>query len=233
MNKTVVIHQPDFLPHLAFFHRLVSADLLVLLDTAQYVDGTSRSWTNRDKIKTPQGEKWLTVSVKRAPRDTPIHQIMLSEVVDWRTGNLDLIRRNYGNAACFGQVFPYLQELYAWPCRKLVEFNFKSVEMLLGLFDIGIQMILAGTLDPQGRRNELLVDILKKVGATHYLSGVGAKSYFDPAPFRSAGIEVLWQEFQHPEYPQLYGPFVPFLSSIDLLFNCGISESRRILRSCE
>jgi hypothetical protein len=233
VNKTVVIHQPDFLPHLAFFHRLVNADLFVLLDTAQYVDGTSRSWTNRDKIKTPQGEKWLTVSVNRAPRDTPINQIMLSDVVDWRAGNLDLIRRNYGNAACFNQIFPYLEELYSWPCRKLVEFNVKSIEMLQGLFDISIQMLLAGTLDPRGRRNELLVDILKKVGGTYYLSGVGARSYFDPAPFQAAGIEVLWQDFKHPGYPQLYGPFVPYLSSIDLLFNCGINESRRILRSCE
>jgi len=233
VSKTVVIHQPDFLPHLAFFHRLVNADLFVLLDTAQYVDGTSRSWTNRDKIKTPQGEKWLTVSVNRAPRDTPINQVLLSEVVDWRAGNLNLIRQNYGNAPCFNEIFSYLQELYSGPCRKLVEFNVRSIEMLLGLFDIGTPRVLAGTLDPQGRRNELLVDILKRVGATHYLSGVGAKSYFDPAPFRSAGIEVLWQEFQHPEYPQLYGSFVPFLSSIDLLFNCGIGESRRILRSCK
>ena len=78
----------------------------------------------------------------------------------------------------------------------------------------------------------LLVDILQKVRADKYLSGVGAKAYFDPAPFAAAGIEVTWQDFKHPVYPQLYGDFIPYLSSIDLLFNCGIKKSHEILRSC-
>lgn len=232
MSKTAVIHQPDFLPHLAFFHRLLNADLLVLLDTAQYVDGTSRSWTNRDKLKTPQGERWVTVSVQRAPRETPINQILLSETIDWHAGNLDLIARSYRQAPYFAEVFPRLQELYSFSCRKLVEFNVRSIEMLLDLFAISIPLVFASNLDPQGRKNELLVDLLTKVGATRYISGVGAKAYFDPEPFRRAGIEVQWQAFTHPTYPQLHGTFLPFLSSIDLLLNCGIEGSRKLLRSC-
>ena len=63
--KVVVIHQPDFLPYLGFFHRLLHADLFVLLDHVQFVTNGSRSWTHRDKIKTAQGERWLTVGVKK------------------------------------------------------------------------------------------------------------------------------------------------------------------------
>jgi hypothetical protein len=70
------------------------------------------------------------------------------------------------------------------------------------------------------------------VQADRYLSGVGARAYFEPEPFAAAGIEVLWQNFKHPIYPQLYGEFIPGLSSIDLLFNCGIAKSREVLRSC-
>jgi hypothetical protein len=78
----------------------------------------------------------------------------------------------------------------------------------------------------------MLVDLLRKCGATHYLSGLGARAYFDGQPFADAGVEVLWQEFSHPVYPQLYGGFVPELSAVDLLFNCGAARSRNILRSC-
>jgi len=77
----------------------------------------------------------------------------------------------------------------------------------------------------------MLVDLLEKLGARHYLSGVGARGYHDQAPFDRAGITVTWQEFRHPVYPQLYGAFVSNLSCVDLLFNCGSRRSRDILRS--
>jgi hypothetical protein len=104
--------------------------------------------------------------------------------------------------------------------------------MLLGLFDLDIPKVLASDLQPVGKSNEMLVDILKKVRADRYLSGLGAKAYFEPEPFAAAGIEVVWQDFKQPIYPQLYGEFIPGMSSIDLLFNCGIAKSREVLRSC-
>jgi hypothetical protein len=229
--KTVVIHQPDFLSYPGFFHRFLNADLWVILDTAQFVSGTSRSWQNRDKIKTAQGEKWITVSVQKAPVGTAIKEILLSES-DWRRDNINLIYNSYSKAPSFNEVIPYINDLYRLECKKLMEFNLKSSEVLMRLFDIKIETELASNLCPEGKSNELLVDILQKVNADRYLSGVGAKAYYDPAPFTNAGIEVIWQDFKHPVYPQLYGDFIPYLSSIDLLFNCGINKSKEIIRSC-
>lgn len=230
MSKTVVIHQPDFLPYLGFFDRLLSADLLVVLDTAQFVNGTSQSWTHRDKIKTPQGERWLSLSLKKAPRDTPIRKIELSNLYDWKRANLRLIQANYQKAAYFGEIMPYLEALYAVHCERMIDFNLKSIIMLMELLNVGAPMILASELDAKGKKNDLLVDILRKVGAVRYLSGMGAQAYFDPIPFNQAGIKVVWQKFIHPEYSQLHGEFIANLSSIDLLFNCGIEKSRNILR---
>jgi len=230
MSRTAVIHQPDFMPYLGFFDRLLHADVFVLLDNAQYVNATSRSWTNRDKIKTPQGERWITVSVKKAPRDTAINRIELSDHVDWRGDHLNLLRQNYRKAAFFDEIYPRLEAFYARPFTLLADFNRASIEFLLELFDIHIEIVLAGTLKASGRSNELLVEILKEIGADRYLSGVGARAYFRPEPFEQARIEVKWQDFLHPVYPQLHGDFIPYLSSIDLLLNCGIARSREILR---
>ena len=36
-----------------------------------------------------------------------------------------------------------------------------------------------------------------------------------------AGIDMELQEWQAPVYPQRYGEFVPDLSIVDLLMNCG------------
>lgn len=232
MKKTVVIHQPDYLSYLGFFHRFLIADTWVVLDNVQYVTGTAKSWQNRDKIKTPTGEKWITVAVQKAPLGTAISDIQLSSS-NWRSDNINLINNNYSKAPYYREIMPYIENLYSFECKKLMEFNLKSSEILMGLFAIEIETVLASTLQPVGKSNELLVDILKKVGADTYLSGVGAKAYFEPAPFVDAGITVLWQEFTHPVYPQLHGDFIPYLSSVDLLFNCGIEKSRKILKDYE
>jgi hypothetical protein len=228
--KTVVIHQPDFVPYIGFFHRLLHSDLLILLDHVQFVTHSSRSWTHRDKIKTAGGERWLTISVVKSPRDTPINEVLLADN-GWREQNLNLLRENYRNAPYFEELFPMLKSLYATPCQRLVEFNLASIKLLMEWFSIDISVVFSSEMEPQGNKNALLVDLLGKVGATHYLSGVGAQDYFEPEPFARAGIEVLWQEFRHPVYPQRFGEFIPYLSSIDLFFNCGIEQSREILRS--
>jgi hypothetical protein len=232
MSKTVVIHQPDFMPYLGFFHRFLKADLFVILDTAQFVTGTSRSWMHRDKIKTPQGEKWISLSNKKCSLNTPLTEVYLSDNVDWRANHLNLYKQNYSKAAYFEEIYPYLVEIYNRPHERMMDFNLSTIQLLMKFFEIQIPYILASTLNVTTMRNERLVDILNAVGGTTYLSGVGARQYFDPAPFEKANIEVKWQEFNHPVYPQIHGDFIPFLSSIDMFFNCGIVRSREILRTC-
>ncbi len=230
-EKIVVIHQPDFLPYIGFFHRLVQSDLYVVLDNVQFLKG-SRRWHNRDKIKTSQGAAWITVGVKKTSQKTNITDILLDTTVDWKSKNLNRIKESYKNAKYFDEIFPYLKSLYDFECSKLIDFNLKSITMLMELFDVRIEMVMASTLNVASKSNALLVDILQKTQATKYLSGVGAKAYYNPAPFEAANIEVVWQNFKHPVYPQLYGGFVPYLSSVDLFFNCGIETSREILRDC-
>lgn len=229
MNTTVVIHQPDFMPYLGFFQRFLSADIYLVLDHVQFVYG-SRAWTHRDKIKTPKGPQWLTISVRKPSRGTAINQVELSDDVDWRNDHMCLLEANYRGAPFFAQIMPHLHRLYSEPVKMLADFNLSSIRMLMSLLDVERPMVLSSTLAPTGAKSELLVDLLQKVGAAKYLSGIGARDYMDESVFEAAGIEVIWQNFRHPVYPQRFGDFVPNLSAIDLLFNCGIDGSRRILR---
>jgi hypothetical protein len=230
-SKTAVVHQPDFLSYLGFFHRFLHSDIYVALDCVQFATHTSRSWQNRDKIKTPYGEKWLTVGVLKTKLDTNISDVMLSTTSDWRTSNLNLLRENYRKAPFFSEIFPLLEMLYEYKCERMLDFNLKAIQLLMECFDIRIPIVMASSLGVASRSNDLLVDILVRTGCDTYLSGTGARSYFESEPFERAGIKVIWQEFTHPVYPQQYGDFIANLSSIDLLFNCGILRSREVLRS--
>ena len=230
MNKTVVIHQPDFLPYLGFFHRFLLADMWVVFDDVQFLAG-SRSWHNRDKIKTPHGERWITVGVKKVPRETMINEVYLADD-GWEERSLNLLKENYRKALFFNEIFPCIEKLYSHDCEKLVDFNMRSIEMLMNMFDIKIETVFASTLNAAGKKTEKLVDICKKVGGTAYLTGTGSRDYLQEPLFEAEGIKVIWQDFKHPVYSQLYGEFIPYLSAIDVLFNCGIEKSREIIRSC-
>jgi len=226
---TAVIHQPDFLPWLGFFDRLLHADLFVVLDNVQFTNGSSRSWTYRDKIKTANGEKWISVGLSKCHRETKINEVSTNNSL-WNANMRNQIKESYRKAKYFEEIFPYIEELLSSQYEKLVDVNLCSIQLLLELLDIRVEKVMASSLQATGKSNELLVNILKEVGADCYLSGLGAKDYFRGEPFREAGIQVIWQEFKHPHYEQLFGDFVPYLSSIDLLFNCGIAASRKIIR---
>ncbi len=227
MSKIVVIHQPDFIPYLGFFHRLLDANLFIILDDVQFL---RRGWHHRDIIKTKDGGKWITLGIKKTPQDTKINEIYLNDQ-EWKKQHLSIIEQNYKKASYFKEIFPFIENLYKQDYKKMIDMNLASIRILLELFDINIDIHFSSSYKIDTKSNQLLSDLLKKVDATHYLSGIGAKDYFNPIPFEKANIKVLWQDFKHPTYPQLHGEFIPYLSSIDLLFNCGIEKSREILRN--
>ncbi|MDF2592068.1 MAG: WbqC-like family protein [Clostridia bacterium] len=227
MEKLVVAHQAEFLPYIGFFQRLLKANLLIIADSVQY---EKQNFQNRNRIKTVRGAKWMTASIIKHPVETSINQIFLSNTIDWRTEHLCLIRENYKDAPFYNQIYPIIVELYDYKCEKLVDFNINSIRKLCELLEINIDIILSSSLDVHGKKDDLIIDMLQKVGATAYISGDGAKKYSNPKSFEAAGINVIWQNFKHPVYPQVNGDFLPYMSSIDLLFNCGIQESQKIIR---
>jgi hypothetical protein len=227
MEKIVVAHQPEFLPYIGFFQRLLKADLFIIADTVQY---EKQNFQNRNRIKTARGAKWITASITKHPVETKFNQILLSNTIDWKIEHLCLIKENYKIAPFFHQVYPIIEEIYNYRCEKLIDFNINSISTLCKLFEIDIDIVLSSSLDVQGKKNDLIIDMLKKVGATDYISGDGAKKYYDPIPYEAADINVIWQSFKHPVYQQINGSFLPHMSSIDLLLNCGIEESQKIIR---
>lgn len=231
MTKTVVIHQPDFLPYIGFFHRLLAADDLVLLDNVQFQSRGKMAWQNRDKIKTQSGEKWLTIPVKPCRVETMINEVMISDREDWVTNNLNQLKGNYKRSEYFNEIFPYVTELYADAPKDLLSFNIKGLRLIMRLLSINVNIHLSSSLNSKGKGNERLISILKSINATHYLSGQGARDYLKPELFKQKGIEVIWHEFKHPVYPQQFGEFVPCLSILDMLFNCGIEKSNQVIRS--
>ena len=214
----VAIHQPHYLPWLGYLAKWAAADLFIFLDGVQY---EKNGWQNRNRIKTRDGARWLTVPV-HARLGLRICDVAIDDSRAWRARHLRAIEQAYARAACLERYRPALRDFYAREWTRLAPLACDSAEWLARRVGITTPVRLASDLgvtstDPTGR----LVALCRAAGADTYLAGSAGPGYMDLAQFAAAGIGVRGQRYEHPVYPQVHGEFVPHLSALDLLLTAG------------
>jgi hypothetical protein len=221
----VAIHQPNFLPWLGYFNRMVNADLFVLLDHVQF---ERRNYQNRALIRLEDEARWLTVPVVQlSQKERIVEKRVDNPETDgprwWGPNSFQTLRYAYRKAPYFELYAPRLQEMLHARWEKLVDLNIATLEFVRDALEIRTPMVRSSTLPVEGQRSGLLLDICQKVDATAFLGGMGgSRSYLDHDAFAAAKMGVVWQEFRHPQYPQCgEAPFIAGLSALDVLFNCG------------
>lgn len=216
---TLVVLQPSYLPWLGFFDQVRRCDHLVFYDDVAYdKDG----WRNRNRIKAASGPVWLTVPVRTKGRiNQPIDQVEIVNSLPWQRKHLKTIAEAYAAARHLDVYLGALAELLERRWDRLAELNITASRLMCGWFGLERPMHRASELGIDGDRNTRLLALCRHFGATTYLSGNAAHAYLDVGLFAEQGIHVEWQNFKHPEYPQLHGPFLPQLSALDLVLNVG------------
>jgi hypothetical protein len=218
--KRIAIVQSSYIPWKGYFDLIGSVDEFVLLDDAQF---TRRDWRNRNRIKTADGLKWLTVPVEvkgkyqQAIKDTCIKD------PSWREKHWKSLYHAYAKAPCFSQYSARIEALYQDASDEhLSQINYRFLTAICDILGIDTKITWSMDYGAQGRRSERLLEICREAGATEYLSGPAAKAYLDEPLFEAAGIDVIWMDYGgYPEYDQLYPPFEHHVTVLDLIFHAG------------
>jgi WbqC-like protein family len=228
----VAIHQPHFLPWLGYLHRMAQVDLFVLLDHVQF---ERRNYQNRTMIRMNGEARWLTVPVVQHSQKERIADKEVDNRLEgskwWAPNHFLTLRHAYREAGFFKEYAAGLKALLETRWERLVELNHAALELLRDAFGIRTPLMQSSALAVEGARAELILNICRAVGADTLVAGMGgSRGYLDADAFARAGVRIEYHEFKHPEYPQCGAqPFVPGLSAIDLLFNCG-PDSRGLLK---
>lgn len=227
---TITIHQPEFLPWLGFFDRVQRSDIFVVLDDVGY---QKNGFINRNKIKTKDGVKWLTVPVRDRSPNKKINEVIIDNDKKWKDSQLSLIRINYSSAPYFKEYYNFLESAFSKKWDKIADLDFYLIENIVKFLGIQTKIAKTSDLKVEGEKTERIVNICKRFGADAYLSGPGGKNYMDLSLFEKEGIKVIFQEFAHPEYEQQFinKSFLPYMSIVDLLFNSGPKSIDIILGS--
>lgn len=222
-------HQPVYLPGIIFFNKLSLCDAFVFLTDVQLARG--RSWQTRNRIRQAGSEQFLSVPVQRKGRaDQSIRDTLIATDQDWQRRHIAALRHAYGRRPHFAAQFEALAELIARPWERLAELNMALIRHLAACFSLAPAWHDSSTLDaPQGK-NERLIGLSCRLGASAYVSNAGSMTYVDEAAFAAGGVSHLWQHFVHPVWDQ-GASFLPHLSAVDLLFNLG-PEAGAVVRAC-
>ncbi|MBN2464464.1 WbqC family protein [candidate division WOR-3 bacterium] len=227
----VAIHQPNYLPWLGYFAKMVSCDCFVIQDNVQM---PGHSYVNRVQVRAPNGPQWLTVPVRRlSPDGTLIRsvEICTGDRRPWFQRHLARMREYYRAAPYWEGVMPWVTDLLSRDWTRLGEMNVCLIREVAARLGIDREVRLASVLAATGSKTELLVQIVKAVGGDAYLRGAGAVAYQDDRMLEREGITPLALTFDHPTYPQAGKQFVPGLSALDALFNCGFSAAADLIRA--
>jgi hypothetical protein len=219
----VVVLQPSYIPWRGVFDQIQQADLFVFYDDVQY---DKRGWRNRNQIKTPRGRQWLTIPVYSHGAQTqniPINQIRIAWDAPWNQTHLKAIQHSYGKAPHFERYLPLLETFYQRRDEFLADFTIDfSIALARELGNRHTCFMRSSQIAGiEGQKTDRLIQILQTVGATHYRSGPSARDYIENEKFAQAGITLEYMQYNYPEYPQLYPPFDPQVSVLDLLFMTG------------
>ena len=230
-RRVVAIHQPNFFPWLGYFDKIVRADVFIVLDHVQFPKPRG-SWTNRVKVRVNGEPVWATAPVEHDyPGFRRIDEIKVDERTPWRRKLVNLLQPNYSRAAAFKDVFPGVRGWVEYAETRLADYNLNAITAACASLGVSTaHFVRSSTLGVDGDKAGLLVDLVKAVSGTVYLSGDGASEYMRDDLFTNAGIAVEYQRFQHPEYPQGPGAFVPGLSIVDAMLHCGYEHTSRLVR---
>jgi hypothetical protein len=220
-------NQPYFSPFPGFFYKAHQSDIFVILDEVQFPLGTT--WLSRNRFKNDQGTLWMTVPVwKKGLGLQRINEVKICHEGRWAKKHLESLKSAYGKAPFFRDHLGFVKGMFSPSVERLLDLNMEIIRYLMDQLHMETKLVLLSELGIEARGDQLLIEICKKLGASQFLAQHAVKKYLNEGLFQEAGIELKY--FRPPAliYPQLWGSFLPNLSTFDLLFNCG-PKARDIL----
>jgi len=224
----VGIIQPNYLPWRGYFDFINQVDLFILLDDVQY---TERDWRNRNLIRSSQGLQWISVPVIHTSRSQLINETRIDYSQKWADKQLQTLKHSYGKTLYFDKYIDKLRAILNTEYPSISTLDTELIAWVCSELDITTPLVHSSELHVSGSKTDRLINILKQVGGTAYLSGPAAKDYLDVDMFRKEKIALEYKTYSYKEYPQLHSGFVGNVSIIDLLFNCGINSGEYL--KCE
>ncbi len=215
MTVNVVISQPMLFPWLGMLDQIKNADIFVMYDDVSFSSG---SFVNRVQMKPVSGLDWMTAPVLKMPLGARINEIPLASG-NWRRKHEYMLAQGYTNAPFVADMLHVFREVYSANYEFISELAGASLIALLDYFKLRseVEILYSSKLPVKGSSSERVLDIVKYLGGSCYITGHGAKRYLDHSLFEDANIKVYYMDYDVQPYPQNGTDFTPYVSALDAI----------------
>jgi hypothetical protein len=229
--RTAAIHQPNFFPWLGYFDKIARCDVFIVLDDVQY-QKTGSSWSNRVMLALAGEARWVTAPLRRPAHGTQRIDELEWAPQPWREKLLKSLETAYRRAPFHAEAMQLLEPLVRNPESRVAAYNVQAIQAIAAALGLDRRFLLASSFAVHATATERLIELVRRAGCDTYLCGGGAGGYQDDQLFAAAGLHLQYQAFAHPQYTQHAAKeFLPGLSVVDALMNCGIARTRNFLIS--
>lgn len=202
------------MPWPGIFEQIRQSDIFVHFDDVSIPQG--RSFVTRVQIKTSDGEKWLSVPVKRQTRGL-IKDVLIDNEKNWKQSHFDLVKCSLGKTHYFRDVVALMNEIFSYNISHISELNMLTIEKISQYLGLKTKFLKSSEFNIQKKSSDKLIALVKKLSGTVYITGHGARNYLDHELFEANGISVEYMDYNILPYEQSFGSFTAFVSIIDLI----------------
>lgn len=228
--KKIAMLQPNYIPWKGVFDLINKVDVFVFYDDVQY---TSKDWRNRNKIRAPKEDIWLTVPVlTKGLRHQLICDAKINNSQNWKKKHYKTIKANYLKAPFFNEYEWILEDLYinnSWD--KISDLDIYATKVLAKVLGIEVEWYRSSDLNQSGDKDgEKIIKICKELDCDYFINGPASKDFMNETLFAEHKIALEYMTYDYPEYKQLVEPFNHYVTVLDLIFNCGPEAGKYIFR---
>ncbi|WP_420408242.1 WbqC family protein [Hoeflea sp.] len=223
----VVISQSMYFPWVGMLEQIRLADVFIHYDDVQF---TRRAFSHRIKVKTPNGTSWMTVPLQEHSRGPAIDEVKIQPPTVWADRHLALLDASIRGAPFEEDAKEIARSVLQVEHETVRDVARASMLSLCRYFEIDrtTRFVDSRDLGIGGSGSDRILNLVQAVGGTDYVTGHGARNYLDHEMFEAKGISVSYMDYQCTPYPQLHGPFTPYVTALDLVANCGRDGIRSI-----
>ena len=229
--KTLSVMQPYFFPYLGYFALIKHTDFFVAFDPVQYI---SKGWMNRNRMLKPiEGWQYITAPIQKQHQDTLIKDVLVVPGDEWKVKIIRQLEHYKKRSPYYASVIALLDDCFANSELSLSRLNLYYLDKVCDYLAIPFQHAVFSdmnlTLGPVEAADEWALRTTQALGATTYVNQPGGRSFFEPAKYAEAGIDLKFLEFNLMPYEQRRPIFEDGLSILDVLMFNSPEQVRTML----
>ena len=216
-----------YFPWIGYLEQILISDKFVFYNDVFHSKG---SLLNRVKLKSSNQFSWITIPFEKQNKNKLINQKTISKSESWKSKQISIFKSHYQNAPFMKDALNIIENVFRLDTNLVFEISINSIIEICKYFEIDYssKIIDSVTLKSNGIKGDRVLKICKELRCSHYITGHGALNYLDHENFNKNKIKVSYLDYQMIQYPQLHGKFYPYVSSLDLIANCGIDGKKFI-----